>query len=1567
MMSWKNLLVIPIIVTVLLSAQAEYVNDWTVGETTWYLAAPADWTGGIFDPMSEGWRKPPYPPTAIITGVRTTAAIAEHLIIPQYALWAIHSDPAYHDPHGSALVTTIRSSAFANWKALKMISVPYSVTTIGIPCFRGCSNLTDIKVTNGSPYADTELELDAQNASAFGSTYITKDGVLYDRDMKRMFKYPEGRVEPFYTVPSSVSALATGCLAGTKLKGVLFEGDCPEATAAAFTDSTCAVYRYADAAGWPVGVNVRWCGRPVITVPRSMVETVASTNQYGVVTKHEYHYEVCEGVLYKYEKERRWKDEPPYSEYYGVTLCSLSYVHGDVKLPSRLGGLPVVALGANVIGAAHFDARYAVTGVVIPDGIKSIGNSAFDSCSDLESVVLPNGLESIGTRAFAYCHSLKDIRLPDSLRSIGANAFAYSENLLDTKTIPGLVTVDGWVVGPGEDFIGDELDLHGTRGIVAGAFEECEMLKRVVMSPEIRWIGAYTFYGCTNLEEVAFCEGLEHIGGENHGDDAYAFAHCAMRKVVLPDGCGRVLSSVFRGTPIEYLCVPPSSGIVAPAGTSAVGDLWQLKAIDYAGKELDDYAFMGCSCLENVILRDGVKQVGLAAFGDCMNLKTIVVPPSVTEFDAGFVPKGSGQRLTMYIPTTLKSYIANHHDVYTWCPSYTTVFYDPADFHYVSFDTNGGDMDAPDFITVGGKLWQYPEPRRAKHSFLGWFTEKEGGTKVSPSAKITADMTLYAHWLYDGSAMVNIECDYAFSGGNKLCKAGEEVNLKVMAPVVHVTHTDLDGVVTKWDDVFAGWYLGNAPLVANLDYRSASLVYVAKGESDVTIEGRYVRVAEDAASLSVANIAAGEVFTVNGEWLKKIEVNSYSLPTVSVQGLPVGLTFDAKTLMISGKPTKPGKYDVELSLKNMSVKTAKKHAFKIVVPNLESSRITGGVSYKSDAYTYIAGTQVVPILPVLEDGWTLKASGLPSGLKLKGGKDGVPYSIEGIPTAKPGSYTVTLNLTKGKGKDVATITVNIENRMLTLIMADVEGSLTKGCKVSGYGSYAAGKKVTLKATASSYKKATAKAPEQLATVFAGWYRDSDCTVPIEGAADFRTASYSYVTKPEDEMIYALFVPVTADTSIGLQVNGCEVEDDSGAVRIVVRDAASLPAVEIGSLSVPKASVKGLPAGMKWDAKTNRFTGSPTKPGLYKVTVSLTNTSVKKAIVRAFTIEVPNFVSPAFPGLRPESDAYPVSVGVAALPPVDAGLASMYADYAVKVAGLPSGLSWKNGALAGLAKKSGDYTVTFTATKGKDKQTATITIHVEALPEWAVGTFVGMLRQVDRDESGDVIEDEDGLHDWYDILTTVSVTSAGKVSGKLHFESGTDFSFKTDSIAEWTGIGYVVLGRLEAHDIAADVKLILRRVGIEVTGIGDLGAVDVSIAQTERQDGKNWVACNQTTFATDDDAPLRQNVWSSKILPLPSVFNGVKKTIELLDDVYTMTFGKNGSVKVSLAKAAALTKACATGTATLSIVGYAADVWHCELCTSLVVKKNDYGVVCTFDVTISTDGTVVCVPRCLDMP
>lgn len=74
-------------------------------------------------------------------------------------------------------------------------------------------------------------------------------------------------------------------------------------------------------------------------------------------------------------------------------------------------------------------------------------------------------------------------------------------------------------------------------------------------------------------------------------------------------------------------------------------------------------------------------------------------------------------------------------------------FNDESAAYTVSFDANGGSV-TPDSAETGtnGKLASLPTPTRSGYSFDGWYTMKEGGTKVDTNTVFTAAATIYAHW-----------------------------------------------------------------------------------------------------------------------------------------------------------------------------------------------------------------------------------------------------------------------------------------------------------------------------------------------------------------------------------------------------------------------------------------------------------------------------------------------------------------------------------------------------------------------------------------------------------------------------------------------------------------------------------------------------------------------------------------------------------------------------------------------------------------------------------------------------
>lgn len=65
----------------------------------------------------------------------------------------------------------------------------------------------------------------------------------------------------------------------------------------------------------------------------------------------------------------------------------------------------------------------------------------------------------------------------------------------------------------------------------------------------------------------------------------------------------------------------------------------------------------------------------------------------------------------------------------------------------VNFDANGGTVDEPTrTVTSGTAIGRLPVPILNGRHFAGWFTEKEGGDEVVFTTKVTASLTVYAHW-----------------------------------------------------------------------------------------------------------------------------------------------------------------------------------------------------------------------------------------------------------------------------------------------------------------------------------------------------------------------------------------------------------------------------------------------------------------------------------------------------------------------------------------------------------------------------------------------------------------------------------------------------------------------------------------------------------------------------------------------------------------------------------------------------------------------------------------------------
>lgn len=86
-------------------------------------------------------------------------------------------------------VTSIYEVAFAGCTGLTSITIPSSVTSIIYDPFQRCTSLTSIKVADAN------------------TAYSSVNGVLFNKDITELVRYPEGKVSTAYAIPDSVTSI----------------------------------------------------------------------------------------------------------------------------------------------------------------------------------------------------------------------------------------------------------------------------------------------------------------------------------------------------------------------------------------------------------------------------------------------------------------------------------------------------------------------------------------------------------------------------------------------------------------------------------------------------------------------------------------------------------------------------------------------------------------------------------------------------------------------------------------------------------------------------------------------------------------------------------------------------------------------------------------------------------------------------------------------------------------------------------------------------------------------------------------------------------------------------------------------------------------------------------------------------------------------------------------------------------------------------------------------------------------------------------------------------------------
>ena len=237
---------------------------------------------------------------------------------------------------------------------------------------------------------------------------------------------------------------------------------------------------------------------------------------------------------------------------YFTTIDGLLYDKVKERLICCPGGLQSVDIpaGTKTIGHSAFYGNI-ISSVSIPNGVETISNYAFYGCRKLTSVNLPDTVRYIGQGAFEFC-ALESMRIPRALESIGEYPFAGCQ--FSAFEVPN---DSKWFI----EINGLLCDKHGSAVVVCApnvrnavvpdgvsvisdyAFHRCTMLEKVELPTSLKIIGDYAFYWCTSLRTIKLPEGITSVG--SYGYTFYGC--CNLEKIAFQGVPPSVGNQVFYG------------------------------------------------------------------------------------------------------------------------------------------------------------------------------------------------------------------------------------------------------------------------------------------------------------------------------------------------------------------------------------------------------------------------------------------------------------------------------------------------------------------------------------------------------------------------------------------------------------------------------------------------------------------------------------------------------------------------------------------------------------------------------------------------------------------------------------------------------------------------------------------------------------------------------------------------------------------------------------------------------------------------------------------------------------
>ena len=387
-------------------------------------------------------------------------------------------------------------------------------------------------------------------------------------------------------------------------------------------------------------------------------------------------------------------------------------------------------------------------------------------------------------------------------------------------------------------------------------------------------------------------------------------------------------------------------------------------------------------------------------------LSTVTLPEGWAWKDESTIPQTEGTQTypAIFTPDDTDNYNTVETDISVG------VVNEPVVQEYaITFDANGGSVSPSSAQTKNGKLESLPTPTHGGYDFLGWYTQKDGGEKVTTDTAFTKDTTIYAHWQKQAAQEYTVTLN-ANDG---------TINSGVITSYTYGVGATLPTDVTREGYIFAGWYAsadfsGDAVKAISAE-DTGNKTYWAKW----TANAYGITVTNDGngeASADKTTAVEGETVTLTATPNSGYHFERWDVVTGNVTIDDNTFTMPAEAVAIKAVFARNSAVTPPINSPTVSEETidaiADAQPGETVTVDLSSS----GTTLDKEVFETLAGKDVTLVVD-LGDGvsWTVKGTDVPADADFTDIDTGVTMNSDVIPvdiinaiTGERGSVQITL-------------------------------------------------------------------------------------------------------------------------------------------------------------------------------------------------------------------------------------------------------------------------------------------------------------------------------------------------------------------------------------------------------------------------------------------------------------------------------------------------------------------------------------------------------------------------------